>query len=107
MGERRREWRAKEERMLEWVHVRERERVGWGYLQLTSNLFLPFSLNKGYDWLQCVRTNLLHARNKTLKRLIHMEVTTTAGCHSFVNELDRQEKSVLDYCFRSATCKCA
>lgn len=65
-----------------------------GYLQLTGNLFLPFSLNKGCDWLHCVRTDLLHAGNKALKRLIHSKVTTTAGCHRVVNELDRQEESV-------------
>lgn len=83
---------SKGERMLEWVHARM---GGGGYLQLTSNLFLPFSLNKGCDWLHCVRTNLLHARNKALKRLIHSKVTTTAGCHRVVTELDSHENAVL------------
>ena len=55
--------------MLEWVHVR----VGGGHLQLTGNLFLPFSWNKGCDWLHCVRTDLLHVGNKALKRLIHQQ----------------------------------
>lgn len=95
MGERRERVVSRGERMLEWVHVRVERREGGGYLQLTGNLFLPFSLNKGCDWLHCVRTDLLHARNKALKRLIQSKVTTTAGCHSVVNELDRQEKSVL------------
>lgn len=83
------------ERMLEWVHVR----MKGGYLQLTGitfNLFLPFSLNKGCDWLHRVRTDPLHAGNKASKRLIHSKVTTTAGCHKVVNEQDRQGKCVLD-----------
>lgn len=64
------------ERMLEWVHVKMEGRRG--VFRLIGNLFLPFSLNKGCDWFHCVRTNLLHAGNKALKRLIHSKVTTTA-----------------------------
>lgn len=91
------------------MHVRMEGRGGGGGggLQLTGNLFLPFSLNKGCDWLHCVRTNPLHAGNKALKRLICSKVITTAGCHRVVNELDRHERSVLYYGSHSATCKCA
>lgn len=54
------------EGMLEWVHGRVKRWwcvCGGGYLQLTGNLFLPLSQNKGRDWLRCVRTGLLHALN--------------------------------------------
>lgn len=51
------------ERVLEWAHEREKVCVRVcvcvrGRFQLTGNLFLPFSPNKGCDWLLCVRTDL-------------------------------------------------
>lgn len=103
MGERWREWREEGSAYLSGCM---REWRGGGCLQLTGNLFLLFSLNKGCDWLHCVRTDLLHAGNKALKkRLIHSKVTTTAGCHNAFNGLDRQEKSVLYYGSHSVACK--
>lgn len=58
-------WVRRGERVLEWVHAKVE---GRGCLQLTGNLFLPFSLNKGCDWLHCVRTDLLLLGNKARRK---------------------------------------
>ena len=64
MGERRRECRAEGSVWLSGCMWKWRG----GYLRLTGNLFLPFSLNGGCDWLCCVTTNLLHAGEQSLKK---------------------------------------
>lgn len=61
VGER---WRKCQEEGSVYLSGRMREKecvcVRRGGVQLTGNLFLPFSLNKGCDWLLCIRPELQH-----------------------------------------------
>lgn len=51
-----------------------------GCFQLTGNLFLPFSLNKGCDWLLCVHTDLQHGGDE---KADHSKVTEAPNIRTF------------------------
>lgn len=84
VGER---WRKCQEEGSEYLSGRMRKKdyvcvrvCVRGCFQLTGNLFLPFSLNKGCDWLLCVHTDLQHGGDE---KADHSKVTEAPNIRTF------------------------